>query len=79
MLVQQAGNSSRCKLLIAYGDQNKHLMAMYSSQRAKSLDKLLDDIQWVMNMVTAEGFRPLKKEAECFFTAGLITYTFLHQ
>ena len=41
-------------------------MAMYSSQRAKSLDKLLDDSQWVMNMVTAEGSRqkgfvPLKR------------------
>ncbi len=31
----------------------------------------LDDLQWVIEMATEEGFMPRKKEAECYFSAGL--------
>ena len=37
----------------------------------------LDDLQWVIKMATEEGFTPRKKEAECYFTAGLTPYFYI--
>ena len=37
----------------------------------------LDDLQWVIKMATKEDFMPRKKEAECYFSAGLITYFYI--
>ena len=42
-------------------------------RRAKSLD----DLQWVIKMATEEGFTPRKKEAECYFLAGLTPYFYI--
>ena len=42
-------------------------------RRAKSLD----DLQWVIKLVTEDGWRPRKKEAECYFLAGLTPYFFI--
>ena len=37
----------------------------------------LDDLQWVMKIATEEGFIPRKKEAECYFIAGLTPYFYI--
>ena len=42
-------------------------------RRAKSLD----DLQWVIKLATEEGFNPCKKEAECYFSAGLTPYFYI--
>ena len=42
-------------------------------RRAKSLD----DLQWVIKRATEEGFNPRKKEAECYFSAGLTLYFYI--
>ena len=34
----------------------------------------LDDLQWVIEMATEEGFMLRKKEAECYFSAGLTPF-----
>ena len=33
--------------------------------------KCLDDLQWVVKLAAEQGFAPRKKEAECYFSAGL--------
>ena len=42
-------------------------------RRAKSLY----DLQWVMKLATEEGCNPRKKEAECYFSAGLTPYFYI--
>ena len=37
----------------------------------------LDDLQWVIEMATEEGWSPCKKEAECYFSAGLTPYFYI--
>ena len=37
----------------------------------------LDDLQWVIKMATKEAFMPRKKEAECYFSAGLTPYFYI--
>ena len=39
--------------------------------------KLLDDLQWVIKLATEDGWLPRKKEAECYFLAGLTPYFFI--
>ena len=37
----------------------------------------LDDLQWVIKLATKEGFTLRKKEAECYFSAGLTPYFYI--
>ena len=37
----------------------------------------LDDLQWVMEMASEEGWGQHEKEAECFFSAGIASYFFI--
>ena len=37
----------------------------------------LEDLQWVIEMATEEGWSPRKKEAECYFSAGLTPYFYI--
>ena len=37
----------------------------------------LDDLQWVIKLASEEGFAPRKKEAECYFSAGLTPYFYI--
>ena len=37
----------------------------------------LDDLKWVIKVATKEGFTPRKKDAECYFSAGLTPYFYI--
>ena len=45
----------------------------FAVRRATSLD----DLQWVVELATEEGFRPRKREAECYFAAGFTQNFFI--
>ena len=77
LLVMNIGHSAPCnviesdRVLMANEDQKSN--KTFVVRRATSLD----DLQWVMNQATEEGTMPHEKEAECYFTAGLLPDFFI--
>ena len=77
LLVMNIGHSAPCnviesdRVLMANEDQKSN--KTFVVRRATSLD----DLQWVMNQATEEGWMYHEKEAECYFTAGLLPDFFI--
>ena len=66
------GHSAPCNVIVSdrvlMANEDQKINKTFVVRRATSLD----DLQWVMKQTTEEGWMRHEKEAECYFTAGLL-------
>ena len=67
-----AGHSAPCNVIesdrVLMANEDPKSNKTFIVRRATSLD----DLKWVMSQATEEGWMRHEKEAECYFTAGLL-------